>query len=256
MEEVDDKNEWRWSCRRDYCSRSWKKTTRGLRRQPPPLSIPSYGHCQPSIAPLSVSTKSNGAQALPRPASSCTRDRHMPLQQRKLPPASPEQEAARLRGGDGRPAGRPWRARPLPGGDREPVWGEGAGQRRHAPPDPHPHPLRALPREPAAAARRGAALPRRRAQAPLQGRRLEAGPLRRRRRRAAARAAAVRLEGARRALRPGAHRQDQRRARRRRPRPGGPGVRGTQPGDGRALHALCRRRQPHRQRLHRRRQDR
>jgi hypothetical protein len=209
----------------------------------------------------SVSTQSNGAQALPRPASSCTRGLHMPLQQRKLHPAGrrswePPGQGAWLRGGDGRPAGRLGRARPLPGGDREPVWGEGAGQRGHAPPDPHPHPLRALPREPPAAARRGAALPRRRAQAPLQGRRVEARPLRRRRRRAASRAAAVRLEGARRDLRPGAHRQDQRRAPRRRTRPGDPGVRGPQPGDGRALHALRRRRQPHRQRLHRRRQDR
>ena len=105
---------------------------------------------------------------------------------------------------------------------------------------------------PPAAARRGGCLPGRCAQAAPQGGRVEAAALRRR---AAARAAAVRLEGPPRVLRPGAHRQDQRSARRCRPRAGSTGLGGLQPCEGRALNALRRRRQPHRQRLHRRRQD-
>nr|TKW07939.1 hypothetical protein SEVIR_7G340408v2 [Setaria viridis] len=77
-----------------------------------------------------------------------------------------------------------------------------------------------------------------------------------------ARAAAVRLKGARQALRPGAHRQDQSRVRRRRPRSSSAAPRGRGPhqpaaaSEGRALHALHRRRQPPHQRLHPRRQDR
>ncbi|XBH88404.1 hypothetical protein VPH35_075691 [Triticum aestivum] len=237
------------------------KGREGFKRRPDKKQPPPSVHClpQPRIIHPSVPVR-HGAHAQPGRDLPPRRHRqaHRHRRRHAKPPLHhhqrhrqrpPEQQEG---GGDGGHPGGLRRAGPVPGGDREQLRGEDAGQRGHAAPHPHPHALRALPLPRPARSPPGAALRGGRPQAALQGRRM-APPLPRqgRLRRAQAR---VRLEGPRPGLRRRAHRQDRQGARRRRPCPRRAPLRAAQPSQGTALHAL--RRWAERQRLHHRGEDR
>jgi hypothetical protein len=149
------------------------------------------------------------------------------------------------------PSRRLGRAEPFPGGYREQLRRQDAGRHGHAPPHPHSHALRALDRAPGRWSRT-----RHRSPSTTRGgsstRSSGGGCSSTRTKRNPA--VAVHLEGAGRGLRPGARGQNQRRARQRRPPAGRARLRGAQPGEGGALHAL--RQRPHRQLVHHRSQDR